>query len=118
MRPHKLKGGMWCKNCLKKVPENKFYSGDFIHKENKFISKYNVTDTEKEVLVRKMMRQGTTRQEALKKVNQHCKGLNSMKEKVRERKKENEIEEKKKIEEERKKQINFLKNLGQKANEK
>lgn len=111
---NKLVGEKICNKCNKKIGTNKFYSGELKQKSNKFISKYNMTDTEKEVLVNKLMREGHSKDEAFKKINSHSKTLRSMREKSKEKRIQDEKREEKNKQKQVNTQLNFLKGLGQK----
>jgi hypothetical protein len=96
---NKVTGQMLCKICNKKIGSNKFYSL-LIHKNKNFISKFSITDTEKQVLKSKGVN-----------VKKLCDGLKYMKEKKRINVKKDAIENKNKVEKERKVQKNFLEGL-------
>jgi len=91
-----------CTMCHKKIGTNKFYS-PLKHKENKRVTNFNMTDDERKVIAKK---------KGWKRVTQDLGILNSIKRRLKERRKQNKINkefEKKKKEELNRKFIEGLK---------
>lgn len=70
LRQHKVTGEMWCKRCLKKYGENKFY----VAPRNNFISNFSISETERKVLGRK---------KGWERVNKDCAMLRNIRKKKR-----------------------------------
>jgi hypothetical protein len=88
LKRNKLTGQILCKRCNNKIGTNKFYSPKST--ENNFISKYSITDDEKNYLAS---------QNGWERTNKTNRGLKTIKEIKKERKKKFELKKEKKKQE-------------------
>jgi hypothetical protein len=71
LRRHRLNNQLWCRRCLNKYGENKFY----IPKEERNVFKPTLNWEEKQVLFREYISQGLSPEASIHKVRNRCKYL-------------------------------------------
>lgn len=98
---NKINDKLLCKRCNNKLGSNKFYS-PLMSRENKRINNFNITDLEKEVLIRK---------KSMRHINSLCVQLRKIRKASKQRKVESKIAEENKKKEQIEMQKKFLEGL-------
>jgi len=112
LRPHRLNKELWCRLCLIRYGENKFYTPqESITKKSDTIGKWNMTDREQWIRVQQLIGAGLNPSSAWKRVRTTCNIMKNMKRRLYGQNKDNSIEESNIKIDQKQKQKEFLEGL-------